>query len=266
MDVDAAAHDLVCAQKAAPEDAIRIACVGDSITAGVHSSGGNHPYPAQLQLLLDEHHGRGKYSVTNLGACGSTMLKKGDSPYWRRPQFKALTAAKWDIVTVMLGTNDAKDRGSHGPNNWQHDCGGEHPELETCSFAHDYADMIELLRTLGTTPAGPKIYVMAPPPLMQLDAYGMNQTVINTVFPKLLPLIADANHLPAPVDLFGAMGGAPQWHSEFPGRCERESPFKPCAYFCDAQSCDQCHPNDAGYAHMASVIYEKLALPEVLHV
>ena len=33
----------------------------------------------------------GKYSVTNLGACGSTMLKKSNSPYWQRPQFKALS-------------------------------------------------------------------------------------------------------------------------------------------------------------------------------
>lgn len=37
--------------------AIKVGCVGDSITAGVHSSGGIHPYPAQLQLLLDAAHG-----------------------------------------------------------------------------------------------------------------------------------------------------------------------------------------------------------------
>merc|ERR1712166_1620625 len=71
-----AADDLICAQKEAPEDAIKIGCIGDSITAGVHSSGGNHTSPGQLQILLDQLHGKGKYSVTNLGACGSTMLKK----------------------------------------------------------------------------------------------------------------------------------------------------------------------------------------------
>ena len=48
----------------------------------------------------------GKYKVTNLGACGSTMLKKSNSPYWERPQMKALTGAKWDYIIIMLGTNE----------------------------------------------------------------------------------------------------------------------------------------------------------------
>jgi hypothetical protein len=92
---------------------IQIGTIGDSITAGVHSTGGNHTYPGQLQIMLDQSH-PGKYQVTNLGACGSTMLKKSNSPYWKRPQFKELTSKKWDIIIIMLGTNDAKDPGDHG--------------------------------------------------------------------------------------------------------------------------------------------------------
>merc|ERR1712232_898133 len=135
-------------------------------TAGAHSSGGNHTYPGQLQILLDQKHGPGAYSVTNLGACGTTMLKKGNSPFWKKPQYKALVAGKWDIVTIMLGTNDAKDLGDGGPNNWQHDCGGpNHTTTEGCSFAEDYKSMIDLIKTLGTTPAGPKIYVVIPVPI-----------------------------------------------------------------------------------------------------
>ena len=30
------------------------------------------------------------------------MMKGADSPYWKRPQYKALTAAKWDIIIIML--------------------------------------------------------------------------------------------------------------------------------------------------------------------
>jgi hypothetical protein len=51
--------------------------------------------------MLDESYPN-KYKVTNLGACGSTMMKGADSPYWKRPQYKALTAAKWDIIIIMV--------------------------------------------------------------------------------------------------------------------------------------------------------------------
>ena len=65
--------------------------------------------------------------------------------------------------------------------------------------------MVELVKTLGTTPGvPPKIYVMVPPPLMAQYSIGANQTVINSVYPKLVPLIGHDN-LPAVtgvVDLF----------------------------------------------------------------
>merc|ERR1712190_355034 len=255
--------------KDAPAAAIKIACVGDSITAGVHSSGGIHPYPAQLQILLDEKHGNGTYSVTNLGACGSTMLKKGDSPFWQRPQYRALTAGKWDIVTIMLGTNDAKDPGDHGPNNWLHDCGGpNHTTLEGCSFAEDYKSMIDLVRTLGTTPAGPKIYAQIPPPLMAKYSIGANQTVINSVYPKLVPLIQKANNVLGPIDVYTGMGGVTDWETKFPASCTLDTAktFAPCAWWCDKQSFDQCHPNNDGYTQMASIVAKGLGLDKPRNV
>ena len=36
---------------------------------------------------------------------GRSMLKVSNSPYWKRPQYKALTAGKWDIIIIMLGTS-----------------------------------------------------------------------------------------------------------------------------------------------------------------
>lgn len=59
-----------CSQRGSAA-ALKIACVGDSITAGAHSSGPTHTYPAVLQSMLDP----AAYAVTNLGACGSTMQK-----------------------------------------------------------------------------------------------------------------------------------------------------------------------------------------------
>jgi lysophospholipase L1-like esterase len=250
LTVDEAAHALVCEQVQGRANAKKVGCIGDSITAGVHSSGGNHTYPAQLQILLGE-----EYVVTNLGACGSTMLKKSNSPYWDRPQYKTLIENKWDIITIMLGTNDAKDPGDHGPNNWLHNCGGvDNTKITGCSFAADFAAMIAEVRTLGTQPDGPDIYIAIPPPLMEQYSIGANQTVINSVYPILIPLIGKANKIEnAPIDVYSGMGGVVDWESQFPESCQLHSPWKPCAWWCDQQSCDQCHPNNDGYAHMATI-------------
>ena len=42
------------------------------------------------------------------------MLKSGDKPYWDHDYFETLVNNLWDIVIIMLGTNDAKER----PTNW----------------------------------------------------------------------------------------------------------------------------------------------------
>ena len=105
--------------------------------------------------------------------------------------------------------------------------------------------MIELVRTLGTT-AGvpPTIYVAMPPPLMQHGSIGANQTVINTVYPVLIPMIAQAANLTTvPISVFAGMGGVPNWEapsSGFPSSCTLNSNWPACAWWCDAQHCDQC--------------------------
>ena len=153
------------AVRSTPPAAITIACVGDSITFGVCSSSPSHSYPGQLQLLLDAAHGTGTYAVSNLGSSGATMLKHGDQPYWDRGEFGKLTAAgkHWDVVLIMLGTNDAKDSGDAGNHswhgNWQHDCGGPtHTTTHGCAFAEDYASMIGIVNST-------KIYALVPPPI-----------------------------------------------------------------------------------------------------
>eukprot|EP00035_Acanthoeca_spectabilis_P020900 m.435162 g.435162 ORF g.435162 m.435162 type:complete len:411 (-) comp17818_c0_seq1:77-1309(-) len=260
--LEKAIHELACSQKGT-DGQIKIGTVGDSITAGVHSSGGNHTYPGQLQILLDASF-PGKFAVTNLGACGSTMLKKSNSPYWERPQFTTLKNGKWDIIIIMLGTNDAKDTGSGGPDNWLHNCGGpDHTTLQGCTFADDYLSMISLVKTLGTTSAGPKIFTAIPPPLMAARSIGANQTVINSVYPKLIPLINAAGNIGTPViDIFSAMGGTPNWKETFPASCSLETAktYTPCAWWCDLQSCDQCHPNNDGYTRMAHAMFAGLEL------
>jgi len=267
LDAEAAEVDLICPQRGTP-GAIKLAAVGDSITAGVHSSGGNHTYPAQLQLLLDQGQGEGTYAVTNLGACGSMLLRNSSSPYWARPQYTALIAGKWDIVVIMLGTNDAhNDCGAPGSrpgcsSNWSKDCGGVlgNASLDDCRFAADFAALVAVVKTLGTTPAGPQVFVMIPPPLMSANSGWPNfQPVINSLFPKLIPLMKEATAgVQGPIDIFGGMGGVPDWRAKFPPSCTLTSSWQPCKLFCDQQSCDYCHPNDVGYSHLARLVYEGL--------
>ncbi|KAJ9460189.1 Acetylxylan esterase [Diplonema papillatum] len=246
---------LECFQEAKDRaDQISVGCVGDSITAGVHSTGGNATYPAQLGILLGDG-----YKVTNLGACGATMMKSADSPYWDRPQYTTLVNNTWDIIIIMLGTNDAKDTTDSGPGNWPHNCTG--PNALACPYAVDYAEMISVVRTLGTTEAGPDIFLAIPPPLMKDAAYGMNATVINEVFPVLIPAINAANNVTnAPIDVFSAFAGG-EYKTFPPGGCTlNTSDVADCRYYCDTQSCDQCHPNNNGYAHMAAVMKQGLGL------
>ena len=158
----------------------------------------------------------------------------------------------------MLGTNDAKDKADGGPPNWLDNCGPdlEHLSLANCTFAQDYLSMINLVRTLGTTPGvPPTIYVAAPPPLMQHGSIGANQTVINSVYPALVPMIAAAaNVSTVPISIFAALGGVPNWQEAFPSSCTLQSTWSACPWYCDAQSCDQCHPNDSGYARLAAAM------------
>lgn len=239
-----------CAQRgdATDENTTLVACVGDSITAGYRASSGAHTYPSVLGKLLGD-----RFQVTNLGEGGATMQSKADSPYLLRPGFRALSSAKWDVIILMLGTNDAKDAQSRGPPNWPHDCTG--PAALSCPFAADYADFLKLLSHLGRNNRPPAVWIMRPPPLWKQGSYGMNQTVINDVLPGLTSALYAADRtLSGIVDVFDALGGR-QLGSLTPAGCGplTSSPAD-CKLFCDLQSCDECHPNDKGYAALAAAV------------
>jgi acetyl esterase/lipase len=130
----------------------RIACVGDSITAG---SGLNDPrhesWPAQLAQLLGE-----QYSVKNYGVSGATLLKSGNKPYWQTNSFSAANAFQPNIVIIALGTNDSKSL------NWK-----SHYK----NFAKDASALTTHFKSLPSTPA---IYICLPPPVFS-KAYGINE-------------------------------------------------------------------------------------------
>jgi hypothetical protein len=118
-----------------------------------------------------------------------------------------------------------------GPNNWLHNCGGpDTTTLTGCTFAEDYASMIEVVKGQAGA-SGVQIHVAIPPPLHAQYSIGANQTVINSVYPKLVPLIAKANKITAPViDIYSGMGGTTTWQKDFPKSCTLDSAktYTPC--------------------------------------
>lgn len=106
---------------------IKIACIGNSITAGYLLKDAAHEsYPAQLQKLSGD-----KYDVKNFGYSGATLLKKGHKPYYKTAEFIAALDFKPNIVIIHLGLNDTD------PRNW--------PNYKD-EFAANYSWLIDTLR------------------------------------------------------------------------------------------------------------------------
>ena len=163
----------------------RVSCVGDSLTFGQSckkyqsaSHGSTAPYPEQLEKLL----GSG-YTVSNFGVrgaqasrhghCDWPVPKGGTGPpyrcsYWDQPEWQQVLKSNPDFVTVLLGTNDAKD------SNWRLKA---HQKI----FDADYAALLTAIKSL---PSSPKVFVLLPPPTFPQNAsekyYKCNITGENT--------------------------------------------------------------------------------------
>lgn len=117
----------------AQKKVIKVACVGNSITAGF---GLKNPetdsYPAVLGRLLGA-----EYEVRNFGVSASTLLLKSGYPYMKRPAYSEALKYEPDIVTIKLGTNDSK------PENW----------IFGKYFVKDMKTMVKAFRQLKSKPA-----------------------------------------------------------------------------------------------------------------
>jgi lysophospholipase L1-like esterase len=137
----------------------------------------------------------------------------------------------------MLGTNDAKH------NNWNN------PALNAATqYQRDYATMIANFKQAGAR----QVFIMIPPPLYMDGVYGMNQTVINTVFPPSVKQIASQNQLPPPIDLFSLFQSHCPVVAGTPGH-----PANASDVYCDwvgSGGKDACHPDDIGYLKLAEAV------------
>lgn len=161
------------------QDAVRVACIGNSITDGFGIEMATQlGYPAQLQRLL----GSG-YNVKNYGVSSRTMLNKGDYPYMNEQAWRDALAFKPDIVIIKLGTNDSK------PENWQYNA----------EFRQDLEQMITTLcpslaqpvkkgkkkakKGQAAEPVKPQIYLCTPIPAFK-STWNINDSVIvNGIIP-----------------------------------------------------------------------------------
>ena len=146
-------------QPSDPSNPVVVDCVGDSITHGSGASSTANNYPSLLGDLL----GPG-YKVLNFGESGATLLKNGDSPYWKRESYAASAAAAPNVVIIMLGTNDSK------PWNWKF----------KSQFASDYEALIDYYASI---PTHPQIFVCTPPPVPGLGNYGINEPNVLEMIP-----------------------------------------------------------------------------------
>ncbi len=204
------------------QEAIRVACIGNSITDG-HGidMAPQYAYPALLQKSLGND-----YWVKNFGVSARTLLNKGDNPYMKEMAWRDALAFDPDIVIIKLGTNDSK------PQNWQH--GAE--------FKQDLVQMITTLcpelanlpknkkkRAQALAEATPKIYLCTPIPAFK-PSWGISDEVIKDQIIPIQQEVATEYGLNV-IDL----------HTLFAGDG-------------DKMFSDGIHPDDKGVRRMAEII------------
>lgn len=155
-------------------DAVRVACIGNSITDGITIDlRGRNGYPAQLQQILGD-----KYHVKNYGVSARTLLRKGNLPYVNELAWKDALAFNPNIVVIKLGTNDSKAA------NWKY----------RDKFQNDLQFMVDQLKAL---PAHPEIYLVRP--LVAVckvkDEWSIDNEVIEKEIIPIINKVAKKNKL-----------------------------------------------------------------------
>ena len=174
---------LHAADESAP-DVIRVACVGGSITQGVHVRGEDN-YPSVLGRLLGA-----RYEVRNFGYLGGTVMNTNDRPYAATSEFKKATNYNPNVVIFMLGTNDSK------PDEWKHK-------------QRFKADLLALLEIFAALPARPRIWICTPAWVAKHHPGGHDEKIIAGEIIPLIREVAAEKKLPL-IDIHAAFEGKPE--------------------------------------------------------
>lgn len=155
---------------------IRVACIGNSITAGFGlQQPEKEAWPAVLSDMLTKAYGENTYEVKNFGISARTLLMKGDMPWMKEPFFKDVLNYNPQIVFIKLGTNDTK---SH---NWKY--GDE--------FQKDLETLIIILQS---QPAKPKIILCNPITIYENNWDIRDEILTDSIIP-IIKSISETYHL-----------------------------------------------------------------------
>ena len=197
-----------------------VACVGDSITAGLFASSPAASYPSVMQNLFGS-----AVQVQNFGHSGATMMTVADQPYQNQVEYTNATSfvagagtSAVVYVVIMLGTNDSKSY------NWMVGTG-----TRAQQFVTDCGALVDHFASQATHP---KVYLALPPRAFD-NTYGISGTIIHDQILPLIRQVAAAKGVPV-IDVDTPTAPHPEL---FP---------------------DGVHPNDTGYALVAQVIHDGL--------
>jgi len=162
---------------------VRVACVGDSITAGMGVSKGND-YPAQLGRMLGM-----KWVVKNFGVSSKTLLNHGDQPYQKTSAFVNALAFNPDVVIIKLGTNDTK------PQNWK--------------FKNEFiADYEGLIAQFAKLPSRPRLFLCYPAFVPGAGNFGINEAGVMEQLPMIDKIATEEKA--GLIDIHGALKPHPE--------------------------------------------------------
>ena len=189
---------------AADIDTIRVACLGDSITAGARVDMETESYPARLQEKLGT-----SYQVKNFGLGGATLIKNGHPNVWQT--LEKVEAFEPNIVVISLGTNDT--------------VGGYRKNWEKIhAFEQDYNALIDRLLNLNTKPrlfvCTPTAMVLSTPGLAESRAANLEerQPRLQELCRKIRDLTARRSHKKVTLlELNAVLRNRPEWLTETDG-------------------------------------------------
>lgn len=144
--------------------AIKLACLGDSITAGLGVRK-EECWVSRVAEVLGK-----SVEVGNFGVSARCLLFKGDRPITREKAYRDALAFKPDILLVGLGTNDSKKV------NWSH----------KEDFVGNYKKVIAEFRKRNPKL---KVYCLLPIPSQEARAGGISRECIEN---EVIPLIRQA--------------------------------------------------------------------------